>query len=506
LIFGSIPIDQALGKILAHSYQTSEGRIRKGQILNETQVTALQNEGLTHIIGATLTTDDAHEDTAAMAIAKALAGVNTRLGLAATGRVNIHATADGMLMLHAEDIHRVNVINESITVATLLPDGFVVAGQIIATVKIIPYGIQNSVLSSVLDAIGSGLSVHAIQAKRACLIQTLLPSMNNKVMEKTRRVTENRLLQRRTSLVSEQRPAHSTDAVSRALDQAQTANPDWILIFGASAISGRLGNAIVVGMPGCARSARYNGIDKVLDRLACGVSIDNEWVARLGVGGLLKEMVDRPQPRVVPKAKPLVSALVLAAGSSTRFGADNKLFAKSQGKTLIHHVLQSIAKSHVADITIVTGYQHKKLEQAVRDLSYEKIQNIVYNDAYKTGMASSVVRGFSALIDSDAIVVCLADMPKVSSHVINSLVHAFLQNPDKAIYIPMYKGQRGNPVLVAKRLFDSVLGLEGDTGARALANQFSDSTLEVKTDDHGVRQDVDTTQDLQALDTESGLE
>jgi len=114
-------------------------------------------------------------------------------------------------------------------------------------------------------------------------------------------------------------------------------------------------------------------------------------------------------------------------------------------------------------------------------------------------MASSVVCGFSALIESDAIVVCLGDMPNVSNRIVDALVNAFSQSPDKAIYIPVFEGQRGNPVLIARRLFDSVLTLQGDTGARALANQFADSIHEVVVDERGVRQDVDTAADFAVL-------
>jgi len=393
MIFGSVPIGQAIGVILAHSYQSTSGRIRKGQILSEAHVAMLRDDGLTDIIGVRLSDDDEHEDVAACSIAYALAGLNIRLGAATTGRVNLHATVPGLLMFNAEDIHSVNAADECITVATLLPDTRVVAGQILATIKIIPYGVAKSALATALNAISVGISVQALRSRSAALIQTRLPSLKESTLEKTRRVTENRLLQRQSTLLCELRPAHAIDETTKALLDVQLQNPDWILIFGASAISdrndtipraivmaggfverfgmpmdpgnllllGQLGESVVVGMPGCARSSRHNGLDKVLDRLACGVAVNKTWIARLGVGGLLKEVVDRPRPRVIAEEKPVVSALLLAAGSSSRFGEHNKLLAEWQGEKLIHHALRSIAASCVATITVVTGHEHEPM-------------------------------------------------------------------------------------------------------------------------------------------------
>jgi len=500
MIFGKVPVNRAEGVILAHSHQTSGGKIRKGQFLNDTHIAMLQADGIPEIVGVTLTDDDAHEDAAATAIAQALLGSCLRQSVASTGRVNV-------------------------------------SGQIVATVKIIPYGVPLTILSKALDTIDiSAVSVHPTTPRKACLIQTQLPSIKTATLEKTRQITENRLLQRQCNLLSEQRPTHAIDTVTQALHDAQSQHPDWILIFGASAISdrsdtipsaivnaggtlerlgmpmdpgnllllGRIEHAVVIGMPGCARSARHNGVDRVLDRLACGATVDGRWIARLGVGGLLKEIVDRPRPRVIPKKTPVVSGLLLAAGSSTRFGEKNKLLAGWQGKALIQHSVQALAQSNVATITVVTGHEHEQVEQAVLNSDCNKTTlRFVHNEAFATGMASSVVRGFSSLIESDAVVVCLGDMPNVSNQIINTLVNAFLQNPSKAIYIPVYNGQRGNPVLIARRLFDSVLSLQGDTGARALAKQFSDSTLEVVIEDVAVRQDVDTVSDLDHLDSGS---
>ena len=530
MFFGELPVDQAEGAILAHSYRSAEGRgkIRKGEFLTESLLAILQADGVTHVTVARLDDDDLHENQAALVIATALAGENTRLGQATTGRVNIHAACDGLLAYSEQAIHGINCVDESITVATLSPATRVAAGQIVATIKIITYAAASMHVDKVVGEAGNSLGVHNFCGAKACLIQTKVPTTKDSVLDKTRITTENRLLERQAILISEQRTAHSLSELCAALEIAQSRTPDWILVFGASATSdrndvvpaaivrsggtlvhfgmpvdpgnllllGKLGNAIVIGMPGCARSSKFNGVDKILDKLSCGVPVTREWIANLGVGGLLQEIVDRPRPRVVAREQSSVSALLLGAGSSSRYGEANKLLAQWQGEPLIQHVLKMIAASNVSGTLLVTGHESELVKNLVENIAGVPEVRLLHNNAYSTGMASSLIKGVSALIDSDAIVVCLGDMPFVSSIVIDGLLDAFKKHPDKALYIPTYDGRRGNPVLIARQLYDSVLNLEGDTGARVLAKHFPDTVMEVPTDCAGILQDIDTPDEL----------
>lgn len=534
--FGNLPIDEAQGTLLAHSCKLPKGRIRKGQLLTPDLIEQLQQEGISEVTVAQLGPDDLHEDRAAQNIAAALAADNTRLGTASTGRVNIHAEVDGLCEFDAQDIHAVNAVHESITLATLAPSTRVVVGQILATIKIIPYAAHSEHVKAATNAIKQRLQVHPIQPAKACLIQTELPSIKQQVLDKTRTITENRLVERKATLINEERVAHTQAAVSGALTRALSEEPDWILIFGASAISDRCdvipaaisqmggniehfgmpvdpGNLLllaningipVVGMPGCGRSKKYNGLDKVLDRMACRVPVTRQWITTLGVGGLLQEIVDRPRPRVVSTEQPTVSALLLGAGTSTRFGEQNKLLSLWQAESLVSHVAKAIASSAVDKTVVITGHQSSLVKTSISEAADMKNIGCIHNDAYSTGMASSLVKGVSALIESDAIVVCLGDMPKINSAVIDALIAAFIHHPDKAIYIPTHFGQRGNPVLIARRLFDSILTLKGDTGARVLAKQFPESVLEVSTDCAGILQDIDTQEELAAFAKEHG--
>jgi molybdenum cofactor cytidylyltransferase len=126
----------------------------------------------------------------------------------------------------------------------------------------------------------------------------------------------------------------------------------------------------VLGAPGCARSPKENGFDWILMRLLAGLPVAREDITGLGVGGLLMEIVTRPQPREKDKvetAKP-IAAVVLAAGRSTRMGAVNKLIADIGGKPLVRIAAEQALASKARPVIVVTGHQRERIENALKGL------------------------------------------------------------------------------------------------------------------------------------------
>ncbi len=103
----------------------------------------------------------------------------------------------------------------------------------------------------------------------------------------------------------------------------------------------------MLGLPGCARSPKLNGADWVLERLAAGLEVTDDDIAAMGVGGLLKEIPSRPQPRggAVPSGRPLVSAILLAAGSSSRMEGEDKLTREAEGAPLLRRTAERLVAS-----------------------------------------------------------------------------------------------------------------------------------------------------------------
>lgn len=196
------------------------------------------------------------------------------------------------------------------------------------------------------------------------------------------------------------------------------------------------------------------------------------------------------------KNKPNIAGLILAAGMSARAGNTNKLLHPFKDKPLVGHTAQALADSRVKSVLAVLGHEAKVLEKA---LLHHAVA-ISVNIDYQQGLSTSLVHGVSLLYDYDAIIVCLGDMPHITTDVINQLIEASLANPYKSFFIPVYQGKRGNPLLITYRRYDDILKLQGDVGVRSLLGEYPEETMEIVVNSEGVLLDYDTEHELTQLD------
>ena len=324
--FGEIPLDEAEGAILAHSVPLFEGYLQKGKLLTPSDIEALRCAGKAHVMVARLFDGDLDENTAARRLGDALIAPGLRLGQEQKGRANLIAETPGILRLKPETIHAANCVDEGLTLATLPDYMSVRENQLVATIKIIPYGVPEQAVVRVEDILNaSPLALHPYLGGTAQLILTQTPDTPPNLLTKAETVLRKRLEKLRYKLGDVVLRPHNTAEIAASFDEAA----DIILILGASACSDRAdiapsalhlaggeiirfgmpvdpGNLLflgslqstpVVGLPGCARSPALNGVDWVLERLAAGLHVTGRDIAEMGVGGLLKEMPNRPQPR-----------------------------------------------------------------------------------------------------------------------------------------------------------------------------------------------------------------
>lgn len=191
-----------------------------------------------------------------------------------------------------------------------------------------------------------------------------------------------------------------------------------------------------------------------------------------------------------------VAAIVLAAGSSARMGGTNKLFAEIDGVPILVRVVDALRSSKARPIIVVIGHEARETEGL---LSGAPVQ-FVHNPDFALGLSSSLRRGLSALPkESEAVLICLGDMPRLKATHVDQLIEAFDPTQGRAICVPTWHEQRGNPVLWAKDLVPEMMQLSGDQGARELFERHRDVLHHVEMSDAGVLVDVDTPEDLRAL-------
>lgn len=189
-------------------------------------------------------------------------------------------------------------------------------------------------------------------------------------------------------------------------------------------------------------------------------------------------------------ASPRIAAVVLAAGSSRRMGA-NKLLATIDGKPLVRVAADAAVGSKAAPVVVVTGNYAGEVMDALSGLPVTE----AFNSDHASGLAGSLSAGLARLpADADGAVVLLADMPGVDAAMIDRLLAAF--QPGR-IVVPMFRGRQGNPVVWSREFFPQLRKLSGDVGGRLVIEANGPAVIEVAAGD-AVANDVDTPEALQA--------
>ncbi len=330
--FGKLRIGTALGAILAHTLKVGKQTFRKGRILSEKDLKFLVEAGFNSVVAVTLETEDLHENAAAQRLASTITGPNLSLSPTATGRCNLIAEVDGLALIDSSTINDLNLTNEVIAISTISPFKQVSKGDVVATVKIITFGVAQSIIVECEKIIKENpipIKVSPFTTKRIGLIQTTLPVLKEKLLEKTREVTKKRIMDLGSMFTHEEICQHDVLEVSRAIKICYSKGCEVVLIIGASAIADRcdvipkavqesggeinhfglpvdpgnlmllaeMDSMIVLGLPGSARSPRLHGFDWILQRLLADINVKGKDLMLMGVGGLLKDIPSRPLPR-----------------------------------------------------------------------------------------------------------------------------------------------------------------------------------------------------------------
>jgi molybdenum cofactor cytidylyltransferase len=330
--FGRYDLGEAGGAILAHSLKTPGGILKKGRVLGADDLARLAAAGYTAVVAARLEEGDVGEDQAAHRVAAAAGGDRTRVAPPFTGRANIYAATPGVAIINSGAVAAVNALDEGLTVATIPPFARVATGQMLATVKVIPFALPEPIVAraeTILKASSPLVAIRSFTAKAAGLVLTRLSGSKSSILEKRRLAIARRLEALGSRLLGVETVAHAEADVAAAILRLKDRGADPIILFAASAIVdrgdvipaallavggeivrlgmpvdpgnlillGRLGTTDVIGAPSCAASPKLNGFDWVLERRLAGLEVGMAEVAAMGLGGLLMEIGTRPQPR-----------------------------------------------------------------------------------------------------------------------------------------------------------------------------------------------------------------
>jgi molybdenum cofactor cytidylyltransferase len=192
-----------------------------------------------------------------------------------------------------------------------------------------------------------------------------------------------------------------------------------------------------------------------------------------------------------------VSAVILAAGTSTRMGQAKQLLPLG-GTTVLARTIDNVRSAGLVEMVLVLGASAEAIRRQLPQSLLEGLR-VVVNQAYRQGMASSLRQGLSALDpQTGAALIILGDQPFVRPQTLHQIMAGYHRSGAQ-IVIPSHQGKRGNPVLLSRSVFPEVMALEGDTGCRAIFPSHLEAILKVEVEDPGILLDIDNQDDYDRL-------
>lgn len=187
----------------------------------------------------------------------------------------------------------------------------------------------------------------------------------------------------------------------------------------------------------------------------------------------------------------MIGAIVLAAGSSSRFGRTKQLEPLA-GKPFVQHAVDAARDAGIEDVVVVVGHDAERVAAAVTGA------RVVVNERHAQGLSASLVAGLDALTeDAEAAVILLADQPGVTAQHVSALIAAAAARAEPILRLRYEDGP--GPALLRTPVWDEVRRLEGDVGARVLIERRPDLVFELPIA-APAPVDVDTAEDLARLD------
>ncbi len=528
--FGQVRPKEALGAMIAHKTKVSNITFKKGHIVTDKDIENLEKSNINFITCAIIEKNDMPENKASSILADAVAGNNLSSEKPFTGRSNITALKKGMVIISRKRVNKFNSIDDSITLATTLPSTIVDVGEIVGTLKIIPFSAPKKLVNIALNAAKYPeplISIKPFIFKKIMLIITRFSETKKSIIDKTIEEIKKRVINVNSQIESIEIINHDEYSITQTIQRINKADIDLILLSGASAIVdkndvipnaiknnkgkiihfgmpvdpgnllliGKISKIDVIGLPGCARSPLLNGFDWVLERICCGLKVTKKDITEMGCGGLLKDTKARGQKRSISSSVliPKVTAIIFAAGLSRRMGKEDKITYNFKNKPMISHIVEAALSSHIKDIIIIAGKNYRKIEQIIQ---HDNVK-IKYNKLYKDGLSSSIKAGIKLIANEiDAALFMLGDMPLIDSTLINKMLTSFDPVEGRSIIIPTFHGKRGQPILFSSELFSQISKISGDIGAKNIIHSNSNLIYEIEHHNNSILTDFDTFEDF----------
>jgi xanthine/CO dehydrogenase XdhC/CoxF family maturation factor/CTP:molybdopterin cytidylyltransferase MocA len=220
-----------------------------------------------------------------------------------------------------------------------------------------------------------------------------------------------------------------------------------------------------------------------------GLEIGSKTVQEIAVSISAQLVQVRHQRHWLPK-KPSVTAIILAAGASSRMGKP-KLLLPFGDSTVIGTVINEVLASSIRHAIVVLGARYEAHHRAIRDYPVE----IIHNKGFRDGMLSSVKCGLEHVPETaEAVMILLGDQPMVTSDEMDRLLGSYVSS-EKGILVATHGSKRGHPILIGRKFLSEIRGFSVESSLRHLLEIHPDEILEIQTENDRILRDIDTEKD-----------
>ena len=193
-----------------------------------------------------------------------------------------------------------------------------------------------------------------------------------------------------------------------------------------------------------------------------------------------------------------IAAILLTAGLSSRMEGENKMLLPLSDSTVVQKTYEQLLASEVDELVVVTGRESDSIQLRIKN--YESDQTrFVYNPDYEKGLTTSIQAGLRAVNQADAVMICLGDMPLIKAEDYRFLMDSFANQKESSIQVPVYQGQKGNPVIFGQKHFEEILNHTEMNGCSGVVQRNLESVCRIQVSSDRFIQDIDTPNDYQRL-------
>lgn len=542
MICREFAVNEAHGIYLFNEVRLGTTVLPKGHVVDEADLLLFKRYGITSVFGAQMEDKDIAFPIALGIIAAKICGDNTAYTVGEDGICRIVSGIDGILNISEDRIAKFNRLNRHVVLNTVEPYGRVLNNEIIARLELTVPIIAQEEVDDILFRLSGNTSLLSVVDARLKKVG-LIYSRFSGTADETRHFTAvvKKLVkdfpELQLEFKNEYDSGHSSEELANTLQRALKEDNDVVFILPGQrsthendvimqGLSRFVDDIVCMSIPQVQASDLVIAVKKNKKVIVLPYNYDKAETAYMGryikqavlseklnafdfarlqnfIMAKHEELKPEHQGRLISSApaedgrehQTGVAAVVLAAGVGSRCGR-NKLLVEKDGEPMFLKALNAAVKSKASPVFLITGYQADIMEEYVEDIDV----NVLQNPGYRAGVRTSISLGLKSVPNfCGGAVIIPADMPNITPEHINKMIERFQKENGKSLIVSTYKGNKQNPVLWSKELFDNADIVPENADIRPVFMEHADYTHTVEIKNAEEIFDVNFPSDIESL-------